>query len=413
MIGRFRRDSPCPATEALGPRTARRPAPKGRPASERRATNSPVRSSPQPLRRRSLGERHHLTNERPAREGTGVITSSPVPDGSWTPVPRDTARDRRINRRDLGLLIEVLSYPPGWNVTAEVLADAGSEGRDAVRTALRRLEEAGYILNLRHRDNKGIWRTVSFAGNTPAVARGLADAWLEENPDRVVTDKPRGRTRVTDNQASENQASGSQSSADQPSENQALSTKRQKKKTEGETASETEDQDPPPPTPSTSPATDTGPQGGGGDHEVVEEVETSNPAAVAVIDALPYTRPPNRREHAQLLTLATTFLAAGFTDAELKTHLTADLESMRDRVRVWTTRLAPGYWPKQIGTRTPTVQDAGPVRHPCANRGCDDHQGVAHMRCSATGWMWDDDRNQRGRCPCWEEAERKPHEGWF
>lgn len=170
-----------------------------------------------------------------------MITSSPVPEhGGWNPIPHDTARDRRLDRRARGLLFEILSYPPGWHINADKLAEMGDEGRDAIRKAMRQLEEAGYLIHLRYRGDGGKWLTASFAGNTPEVAKHLANTWADEHADRSVSQKPSSH-RGTGYQASVNQASADQSSVNAASENQALRTKRPTTKTEGKKKSEDEE----------------------------------------------------------------------------------------------------------------------------------------------------------------------------
>lgn len=143
-----------------------------------------------------------------------MITGSPIPDGSgWVPIPNQTARDPRLDRRDLGLLVELLSYPSGWDNNADRLSAKRGEGRDATRRSMGRLEEAGYVIHLRYRAERGRWLTASFAGSSPEVARSLADAWLAEHPTSNVKEKPSSHRRT-----------GFQASADQASETQAFNT---------------------------------------------------------------------------------------------------------------------------------------------------------------------------------------------
>lgn len=124
-----------------------------------------------------------------------MITSAEIEPGGWTPIPHATARDPRIDRRALGLLVEVLSYPPGWNLTMDALGETGREGRDANRAAFGKLVAAGYIIEHRYRE-RGRWKTATFGGVTPEQAQRLADEWLNEHPELVVTEKPRSRPKT-------------------------------------------------------------------------------------------------------------------------------------------------------------------------------------------------------------------------
>jgi hypothetical protein len=78
------------------------------------------------------------------------------------------ARDMRLRREAKGLLVELLSLPPGRRITADILAEQGIEGRDAVRRMLRDLENAGYIVRSKDRDEAGRWRHRMIVRETPA-----------------------------------------------------------------------------------------------------------------------------------------------------------------------------------------------------------------------------------------------------
>jgi len=124
-----------------------------------------------------------------------VINAKPVPEGAgWVPIPVETARDPRITRRAFGLLVELLSYPSGWDNTAERLGTQLREGVEATSAAWACLEVAGYIVRIRYRNERGHLRTKSFAGSTPTVARELADMWLKEHPGIVPVAPNEGKS---------------------------------------------------------------------------------------------------------------------------------------------------------------------------------------------------------------------------
>lgn len=161
-----------------------------------------------------------------------MITGAPILDGAgWVPVPNETARDKRISRRALGLLVELLSYPSGWDNTADSLSAKGREGREGTRAAMRELESAGYVVQVRYSAGGGLWRTAAFAGSMPDVARKLADTWLAENPDLVIAEKPRSH-RGTAIRASADRASDIRTSDSWASSTYKTDSKTEEKKAE-------------------------------------------------------------------------------------------------------------------------------------------------------------------------------------
>ena len=159
-----------------------------------------------------------------------MITGAPILDGAgWVPIPNETARDKRISRRALGLLVELLSYPSGWDNTADSLSAKGREGREGTRGAMRELESAGYVVQVRYSAGGGLWRTAAFAGSMPDVARKLADTWLAENPDLVIAEKPRSH-RGTAIRASADRASDIRTSDSWASSTYKTDSKTEEKK---------------------------------------------------------------------------------------------------------------------------------------------------------------------------------------
>ena len=60
-------------------------------------------------------------------------------------VPNEWARDANLSHRARGVLLVLMSHRSGWEVTTEHLIRNGTEGRDAIRKAIRELVDQGYL----------------------------------------------------------------------------------------------------------------------------------------------------------------------------------------------------------------------------------------------------------------------------
>ena len=72
-------------------------------------------------------------------------------DGHFVTIDNRTIRDERLSFRARGLLAFALSLPADATLRSEDLATNATEGRDAVRNAMRELEAHGYLVRGRER----------------------------------------------------------------------------------------------------------------------------------------------------------------------------------------------------------------------------------------------------------------------
>lgn len=96
----------------------------------------------------------------------------------WLVVDQAVVRNPRISHRARGILVLLLSMPDDWTVNSEWIAMHGSEGRDAVRTALTELQHAGHMIRHRSQDSKGHWSTRWVVYEQP-VDRGVNNSTTE------------------------------------------------------------------------------------------------------------------------------------------------------------------------------------------------------------------------------------------
>lgn len=78
-----------------------------------------------------------------------------VKEKNYTTIDNGIFKDTRISFKAKGLLTTMLSLPPTWNYTIEGLATLSKDGRDSIKTALKELENFGYLERKQIRNENG------------------------------------------------------------------------------------------------------------------------------------------------------------------------------------------------------------------------------------------------------------------
>lgn len=86
----------------------------------------------------------------------------------FTTVANETVDDGRLSFRARGLIVWLLSKPDGWRINAREICAFGTEGRDAVLTALKELETCGYLRREKVQMPGGRWVTHSMLYDSPS-----------------------------------------------------------------------------------------------------------------------------------------------------------------------------------------------------------------------------------------------------
>lgn len=93
--------------------------------------------------------------------------------------------DPRLSLKAIGLLSKILRLPDDWDYTLEGLARICKEGKDAIRSAIVELEQAGYIERRQTHAADG-----SFAGNEYIVREAPVDADAAPSSENPTTGNP-------------------------------------------------------------------------------------------------------------------------------------------------------------------------------------------------------------------------------
>jgi hypothetical protein len=104
-----------------------------------------------------------------------AIVRAPRAADNFAQISNTVLQDERLSYRARGIAASMLSRPPGWTTSSERLAQAGAEGREAVRSALKELEKFGYLVRTRSKNDKGQWvhsQEISDLPGTPEPPTG-------------------------------------------------------------------------------------------------------------------------------------------------------------------------------------------------------------------------------------------------
>lgn len=112
-------------------------------------------------------------------------------------------RDKNLSLKAVGLLSKMLSFNDSWQFSTRGLAAICKEGPDAILSTLKELEENGYLVRHRSRDDKGRLVTTEFDiyespqaglphggnphGENPDVDNPCGDKSAQISTDQVIT----------------------------------------------------------------------------------------------------------------------------------------------------------------------------------------------------------------------------------
>jgi hypothetical protein len=87
-------------------------------------------------------------------------------ESEYTQIPNIYLRDTRLSLAAIGLYAQIMSHRPGWRISQESLARANGIGRDAMRTLLRELIEAGYLHRSEQRERNASGQLAGYTYTT-------------------------------------------------------------------------------------------------------------------------------------------------------------------------------------------------------------------------------------------------------
>ena len=114
---------------------------------------------------------------------------------SYTVMANHHLRDERLSLKSKGLLSLILSLPDDWRISIEGMTQFSADGKDAIRSAIRELTDAGYITRAQTHSEAGKFSGYDYVVHeTPAASPSSGFPTMEkpttENP---TTENPTQR----------------------------------------------------------------------------------------------------------------------------------------------------------------------------------------------------------------------------
>ena len=121
--------------------------------------------------------------------------------GGYTVLPNGILRDTGLSLKTKGLFAIILSLPEDWDYSVAGLATVAGCGRDAIRSALGEMEQAGYLTRTRSHGEGGKFTGVIYDIRDVAVPLSENQTMVEEEP---LSGKPTTGEPTLEKPSSEN-----------------------------------------------------------------------------------------------------------------------------------------------------------------------------------------------------------------
>ena len=124
----------------------------------------------------------------------------------YTVMSNHHLRNKDLSLKAKGLLSQMLSLPEDWDFTLKGLSLINREQIDAIRAAVRELEQAGYIVRSRERDSQGRLRGADYiiyeqpqpVPDSPTLENPTLDNPTQEKPTQLNKDRSSKEKSITD-----------------------------------------------------------------------------------------------------------------------------------------------------------------------------------------------------------------------
>lgn len=105
----------------------------------------------------------------------------------YTMMQNHHLRNKGLSLKAVGLLSKILSLPPDWDYSLRGLATLNTDGIDGIRSAMKELEDHGYVVRTQRRDENG------------RMSKSRYEVYEIPQPRKPATEKPSSENPTTVN----------------------------------------------------------------------------------------------------------------------------------------------------------------------------------------------------------------------
>lgn len=93
----------------------------------------------------------------------------PFENGNFTQVSNNIVNDTRLDLKEKGLMLHILSKPDGWFLNVDEIAKSNRDGKKSIYSGIKKLKELGYISLVNHYENGKIAKWEYIVNVNPSI----------------------------------------------------------------------------------------------------------------------------------------------------------------------------------------------------------------------------------------------------
>jgi len=93
----------------------------------------------------------------------------PFENGNFTQVSNSIVNDTRLDLKEKGLMLHILSKPDGWFLNIDEIAKNNRDGKKSIYSGIKKLKELGYVSLVNHYENGKILRWEYIINVNPSI----------------------------------------------------------------------------------------------------------------------------------------------------------------------------------------------------------------------------------------------------